>query len=334
MKTSPQVRRASVLLAALPKPQQAEILKRLRPADAAAIADQLGRLNHVQAVELLRAIRDFLQAAQTLPTAHDSDAGPDPTTPGSFGNHRSNPWSESEPASDAGLEPFDELPVERCAELLRGEDAAFVATCLFLTPPRRAAQIVERMELAARARVLHQLSSISAVPRGTVEHVRQVLRRKLEFGAAVPARPEGMHRIRQLLEHLDPSLQGTIADSLASTDPQLASELHRTVFRFNDLVRLTRADLKKLFGRVDTSWWAPALRHSDPRVRDQVLATMAGAAAKILREELAGLDELTADESLARQMQIVERAQELFRQRVIHRPGPAGAEPLPAREAA
>ncbi len=324
MNTPSTLRQAIVLLSALPKPQLAAILKRLAPAQAAIIADQLTRLDAFDTAEFNRAVRQFITVAQQAerPAAKISAALRQTIEPkrSSYSPHPSSPDPQSLPGAANLLSLLDELPLERCLELLQGEEAHFLAAVLFLVSAKRCAEIVERMELSHRTRVLLELASIAEIPGATIDHIRRQLQRKLEFGGSIHARPEGMHRVRQMLEHLDPTLQGTIADSLAVTDPTLAAELHRNVFRFSDLLRLTRADVKKLLAQVDTALWAPALRHADERVRQHIFSTMAGAAVKILTQELAGLEELPVDQSIARQQQIVQIAQELFRKRIISRP--------------
>lgn len=323
MKEPTALRQAVVLLSALPKPQLAAILKRLEPSEAAAIADQLSRLGVLDTSEFNRTVRQFITVAQQSPrksTSAVQTSVAEPTGNRGMSNLPNAADSASLPGAADLNALLNELPLERCVELLQGEDPPFMAAVLFLASAKRSAEIVARMELGHRTRVLLEMAGIAEIPASTVDHIRRHLQRKLEFGSAIHARPEGMHRVRQMLEHLDPTLQGTIADSLVVTDPTLAGELHRHVFRFGDLLKLSRGDLKKLFPHVDTTWWAPALRHADDRIRQHVFSTMAGAAVKILMQELAGLEDLPIDQSTARQQQIVQVAQELFRKRIISRP--------------
>ena len=324
MNTSATLRQAIVLLSALPKPQLGAILKRLAPAQAALIANHLDRFDDVDTAEFNRAVRQFITVARHADPSNSNvnSTANEATGPNSLEQTTlpSSPDPQSLPGGANLLSLLDELSLERCLELLQGEDSHFLAAVLFLVSAKRCAEIVERMELSHRTRVLLDLAGIAEIPTATIDHIRRQLQRKLEFGGSIHARPEGLHRVRQMLEHLDPTLQGTIADSLAVTDPTLAAELHRNVFRFSDLLRLTRADVKKMLPFVDTALWAPALRHADERVRQHIFSTMAAAAVKILTQELVGLADLPVDQSIARQQQIVQIAQDLFRKRIISRP--------------
>lgn len=318
------MRQAVVVLSALPKPQRTAILQRLTPPQAAAINQLLDKTAAFDTAEFHCAVRQFIQSSQRVqPVELTSRSASRPPTAANSNSIPNDSGSSDSPlpreAKDL-IRLFDELTLERCLELLQGEDASFVAAVLFLVSAKRCAEIIQRMELSHRTRVLLDLSSIAEIPPETVEHVRRKLLRKLEFGASLHARSEGMHRVRQILEHLDPSLQGTIADSLASSDPRLAAELHRNVFRFNDLLRMTRGDVKKLLPHVDPSLWGPALRHADERVRKHIFAAMPSDAVKRLRHELEVLQNLAIDQSTAPQQQIVQVAQELFRNRIIARP--------------
>jgi flagellar motor switch protein FliG len=151
-------------------------------------------------------------------------------------------------------------------------------------------------------------------------HVRERIERKLEFGNDLHTRPEGLHRARNLLEQLSPGVQRGIADALAVQCPALASELHRNIFRFNDLTRLHRHDVEKIVRLVAGDRLAVALKYAENRVREYALAALPAATAKTVRESLDKLDELSMQQSTDAQQQIVDVINELFRKRVIARP--------------
>lgn len=317
------LRQALVLLSALPAPQLRAILNRLAPDEASWIKDHLARTLDFEPIELNSALRSFIQRSQAHPSPNSISLDSNPV---SVDRHKTRP-QQSVPAESTNNGPantvsslLQELPPARCLELLDGEDSTFVAAVLFLLPGKRCAELIERMALRERSRVLLDLANIAEIPSATIEHIRQKIQRKLEFGTSLNAHSEGIHRIRQLLEYLDPSVQGSIADTLAASNPALAAELHRNVFRFNDLLKMNRADIRKLLSFVDETIWAPALRYADERVRQHVLACMSTTAAKTVKQEMEGLADMPSEQSLARQQQILLIAQELFRKRIIARP--------------
>ncbi len=135
---------------------------------------------------------------------------------------------------------LEEATLDPCLELLDGEDSAFIAAVLFLLTAKKAAAIVEKMSLGRRVAVLQLLAGIDRISRETVDQIQRRLQRKLEFSSGIHSRPEGLHRARTLLEQLNPGVQRAIADALVARNPALANELHRHVFRFNDITRLNR----------------------------------------------------------------------------------------------
>ena len=214
---------------------------------------------------------------------------------------------------------LEELPVEQAVQLLEGEEVTLLAAVLFALSPKKAAAIAERIPVARRVQMFQVLASIEDLSDATLDHIRQRLERKLEFGNDLHARPEGLHRARQLLEQLSPGVQRGIADALAVHSPQLASELHRNVFRINDLPRLHRHDLEKVVRLIAPDVLGAALKHADNRVREFVLAVLPTAGAQELAQHLETL-EIDRQASSDAQQQIVDVVHELFRKRIITRP--------------
>jgi flagellar motor switch protein FliG len=357
--TSPLLRQAALLLSALPKPQLAAILKRLSASHAASLSRELSQLREMDSAEMNVAVRAFLDAYQTAApasatvTVSEARAVPPPhldPVAGRTGSSANNHAAPADPATHASkpsspsLEPpaiadgppppsllvLEELPVPRCLEALDGEDDSLIAAVLFLLTPKKAAAIVEQMSLERRVAVFQWLSSIQEISRETFDHLRRRLERKLEFGAGLHSRPEGLHRARTVLEQLHPAVQRTIADALVVQNPALASELHRHVFRFNDIVRLHRDDVRKLARLVSIEILAAALKYSENRVRDWIVSSLPPATAQSVADQINALESLSIEASGQAQQTVVDTLQELFRRRVIQRPGPSASAPLAA----
>ncbi len=314
------LRQAAILLSALPKPELAAILKRLEPVHAASLAGQLTHVTRIDSAELNNAVGRFLSAYRPIPAA----ASPEPenqvqTRLDAAHQEAPAPHLPQEAVARTALDLLEELPLEQCLRLLEGEDAAFVAAVVYALSPKKAAAIAERIPINRRVPMFLVLASIEELSPATLAHMRQRLERKLEFGNDLHMRPEGLHRARHILELLNPEVQRGIADALAVQNPQLASELHRNVFRFNDLVRLHRHDLEKVLRIISPPLLASALRHADPRVRAFALTVLPAGKAHELERQIDQVSE-GVTESTEAQQQIVDVVNEMFRRRVISRP--------------
>jgi flagellar motor switch protein FliG len=120
-----------------------------------------------------------------------------------------------------------------------------------------------------------------------LREVERVLEKKLstlsneDFTAA-----GGVENIVEILNLVDRTTEKTIIESLEEEDAELAEEIKKRMFVFEDIVLLDNQAIQKVLREVDTADLAKALRGVEAEVQDKIFRNMSKRAAAMLKEEM------------------------------------------------
>jgi flagellar motor switch protein FliG len=142
----------------------------------------------------------------------------------------------------------------------------------------------------------------------------------------------------QLLSHLDRSAVEMVTWEIARLDRVDAEEraavleefyglgLRRLCFGFDDLVKMSDADIRAAFHDEDIETWALALAGAAAKVRARVLGALPAAAAAALGRQLEHLGPFRLSDSEAAQLEIADRLRRLYDRGSISLPEPNGSD--------
>ena len=142
----------------------------------------------------------------------------------------------------------------------------------------------------------------------------------------------------QLLSHLDRSAVEMVtweiakldridpAERLAVLDEFYSLGLRRLCFVFDDLVKMSDADIRAAFHEEDRESWALAIAGAAASVRAKVLGALPSPSAIGLREHLDHLGPFRLSDSEAAQLEVADRLRRLYDRGRISLPEPNGSD--------
>jgi flagellar motor switch protein FliG len=120
-----------------------------------------------------------------------------------------------------------------------------------------------------------------------IREIERVLERKLssvinqDFTSA-----GGLRSLVDLLNQVDRATERTILETLEEQNPELADEVRRMMFLFEDIVVLDDRSIQQVLREVDTKELAVALKGTSDEVQEKIYANMSERAAAIIKEDL------------------------------------------------
>ncbi len=142
----------------------------------------------------------------------------------------------------------------------------------------------------------------------------------------------------QLLSHLDRSAVETVTWEIARLDRIDPDEraavldefyslgLRRLCFVFDDLVKMSDADIRAAYHEEDRQAWALALAGAAAIVRAKVLGALSSSSAAALRQHLDNLGPFRLSDSEAAQLEVAERLRRLYDHGRVNLPEPNGSD--------
>ena len=151
----------------------------------------------------------------------------------------------------------------------------------------KASAILGSLPHEVQSEVAKRIAVMDRTSPDVLREVERVLEKKLstlaseDFTAA-----GGIDTIVEILNLVDRSTERTILETLEEEDPDLAEEIKRRMFVFEDIVLLGDKDIQKVLREIDSTEMAKALKGVNSEVQDKIFKNMSKRAASVLKEDM------------------------------------------------
>lgn len=159
------------------------------------------------------------------------------------------------------------------ARFLHGEHPQTIALVLAHLRPEQACTVLGDLDPAVQVDVVRRLARLSTTSPEVVREVERVLERRFAgLADAARDRAGGLEMAADVLNRVGRAAEKSILGALGVEQPDLAQELRRRMFVFDDLVTLDDRSLQRALREVDFAQDLPrALKVATPNVRAKVL---------------------------------------------------------------
>ncbi|MBO4629893.1 MAG: flagellar motor switch protein FliG [Treponema sp.] len=192
--------------------------------------------------------------------------------------------------SSLQVRPFDFIRRTDPAHLLnfiQQEYPQTIALILAYLEPGKAAVILQNLPEEMQAEVSKRLATMDRTSPEVLREVERVLEKKLStLSSEDYTAAGGVEAIVEILNLVDRSSEKSIIESLEEDDPDLAEEIKKRMFVFEDIVMLDNRAIQKVLRDVDQQELAKALKSVDTEVQDKIFSNMSKRAASMLKEDM------------------------------------------------
>ncbi len=185
--------------------------------------------------------------------------------------------------------PFDflrDIDPMQGAGLLSDEHPQTIAIVLAHIDPRAAARILTQFDPPVQVEVAKRIALTEQITPEAVSIVEDGLRRKLSSVVTEVTSVGGTRPLASVLNQVGRTNERQILAALAEQDSQLADEVRRFMFVFDDVVLLDDRAMQRLVRELDAKDMALALRPATEALRLKFFQNMSQRASEMLREEM------------------------------------------------
>jgi flagellar motor switch protein FliG len=173
------------------------------------------------------------------------------------------------------------------AQFMGSEHPQTIALILSHLQAPQAAQTMAHLAPEVRSEVALRIATMDRTPPEVVEQVEEVLKRKL---STVISRDftstGGTQFLVNMLTTVDRGTEKQILEYLDEANAELASEVRKLMFVFDDLVRLDDRSLQRVLREVDSKDLSLAMRGTSEELQERIFRNQSTRAAQALREEM------------------------------------------------
>lgn len=192
--------------------------------------------------------------------------------------------------SSLQVRPFDFIRRTDPTHLLnfiQQEHPQTIALILAYLEPQKASIILGSLPHETQSDVAKRIATMDRTSPEVLREVERVLEKKLStLSSEDYTAAGGVESIVEILNLVDRSTEKGIIEQLEEEDPELAEEIKKRMFVFEDIVMLDDRAIQKVMREVDTSELAKALKSVDTEVQDKIFRNMSKRASTLLKEDM------------------------------------------------
>jgi len=282
--------KAAIFLVTIGSEISAEIFKFLREDEIETLTFEIARLETIDSEQkdaILQEFQELMMANQFISTGGIDYARE--LLEKSLGSQKAIDII-NRLTSSLQVRPFDFIRRTDPAHLLnfiQQEHPQTIALILAYLEPNKASIILQNLPHEVQSDVARRIATMDRTSPEVLREVERVLEKKLSsLSSEDYTAAGGVESIVEILNLVDRASEKQIIEALEDEDPELAEEIKKRMFVFEDIVMLDDRAIQKVMREVDSQELAKALKSVDSEVQDKIFKNMSKRAASMLKEDM------------------------------------------------
>jgi flagellar motor switch protein FliG len=218
---------------------------------------------------------------------------------------------------------------ENILTFIQDEHPQTIALILAYIAPSQAAAVLEGLPPKKQLEVVNRLATMEHTSPDVTLQVEKALEAKFQtfFGQELKE-AGGVETVAGVLNLAGRSTERAILEGLEEQDPELAEQIRRLMFVFDDIMRVNDRGVQNLLKQVEQQQLALALRTSKAELKEKFFRNMSQRAAEMLKEEMEFMGPVRVADVEAAQQAIVDIVRRLEEQGELFIEGRGGGEEM------
>lgn len=292
MKALSGKQKVAILLSTLDTDVAAQIIKNFDEVEIAQISTEIGRLESIDEGTVREVLDEFLEAANSSPTFQaDFSNSFKKLLERTLGLKKTEEILSGVTVDDSTLVPFQtlkELNIDALFNILSTEHPQTIALTLSYLEPAQAAEALTKFPVELQADVLMRIASMESPPTKLLMQVNEIMESKIKHTEDVRQNVTMEQRLKTVTEIMsmaDVNAEKAILDIIAQKEPEMAEEIRKLSFVFEDIVLVYDQALRKVLSELDNRVVATALKTASEDVVKKVFSNMSQRVGQSVREE-------------------------------------------------
>jgi flagellar motor switch protein FliG len=192
--------------------------------------------------------------------------------------------------SSLQVRPFDfarKADPQQLLNFIQDEHPQTIALILSYLDPEQAGGILSELPPDMQGDIAKRIATMEATSPEIISQVEDVLERNIASSLTESyTQTGGIQAVVEVLNGVDRSTEKTILDALEEKDPELAEEIKKRMFVFEDIVILDDRAIQRVIREVENDDLRLALKVASDEVKDVVFKNMSQRMSETFKEEM------------------------------------------------
>ena len=306
--------RSALLLNVLGNQVTSQIFKKMKDNDVKRLVSAMGAISKVPIASVKDTLENFYKEIAEEDTLIFGHATGREFVLSTLGEERAKTvlGQLSVVEGSRTLEALELVDSRTLANFLVNEHPQTIALILAHLESVKKCEVLKRLPELIQTEVVLRIANLDFISPNLISQVDEVLKQELAtLGSIDTQHLGGVQPIADMLNVMDKSNEQNIMAKVEEKDPQLAEEIRKLMFVFEDISFVDDRGMQTLLKEVPNDKLIIALKTATVEVRDKVFRNISKRAAELLRDDLESLGPVKLSEVEAAQQEIVNIAKRL-----------------------
>ena len=193
-------------------------------------------------------------------------------------------------SSSLQVRPFDFIrraDTKHIFNFIQNEHPQTIALVMSYLDPQQCGPILGELPMEKQIEVVKRMATMSVVSPEYIKEAERILEHKLtSVGIQNESEIGGIDTIVQILNAVDRATEKSILEQLETEDGELAEEIHRKMFVFEDVIKLTNQAVQRVLKDVDNDLLAIALKGTSSEIEEKIFSNVSSRLKETLKENM------------------------------------------------
>jgi flagellar motor switch protein FliG len=282
--------KAAIVMVALGTDASSKVFKILDDADIERLSTEIARLENVSQEGREAVLEEF----HNLALAHQyiSQGGLDyarQVLEAALGPDRAREILEKvqQKIRTTGFNLLESIDPKQLVNYIQKEHPQTIAILLAHMEAPHAAAIVAALPQLVQIDVATRIATMESISPDTLSQIEEVLVTQIKslFGGDV-SEIGGVKAVAEILNNVDRGTEKNIIGNLERESPELATEIKKLMFVFEDALLLDDRSMQRLLKEIDTKELGMALKGASEELQEKFFRNMSSRASEMIKEDM------------------------------------------------
>lgn len=210
------------------------------------------------------------------------------------------------------LEALELVDSRTLANFLINEHPQTVSLILAHLDANKKCEVLRRLPENIQTEVVLRISSLDFISPNLIAEVDEVLKQELAtLGSIDTQQLGGVPPIAEMLNVMDKSIEQSIMTKVEEKDPQLAEEIKKLMFVFEDIIYIDDRGMQMMLREVPNDKLVVALKTANDEIKEKIFKNISKRGAELLKGDLEAMGPVRLSDVEAAQQEIINVAKKL-----------------------
>jgi flagellar motor switch protein FliG len=210
------------------------------------------------------------------------------------------------------LEALELVDPRTLANFLVNEHPQTTAVVLAHLSSDKKCEVLKKLPDTVQTEVVLRIANLDFISPSLLSQVDEILKQELAtLGSIDTQQLGGVSPIAEMLNIMDKTTEQSIMARVEERDPQLAEDIRRLMFVFEDIVFIDDRGMQTLLKEVPNDKLTVALKTAPEEIKEKIFKNISKRAADLLREDLQAMPPVRLSDVETAQQEIVNVAKRL-----------------------